>query len=97
MYPGDVERALMTHPSVADAGVVGRPMTSGEVVPAAFVVLAPGLDVDPEVLLAFGREVLPGHAAPTTIWVVDELPRNSVGKLVRDELRVRMSARQIRG
>jgi fatty-acyl-CoA synthase len=87
VYPGDVERALMAHPAVADAGVVGVPAPDGGEVGAAFVVLAPGTPASAEELLGFVRGQLPAHAVPATLTFVDELPRNSVGKLRRQELR----------
>ncbi len=89
VYPGDVERVLMEHPSVADAGVVGVPGQDGDEIGAAFVVLAPGRTATEPELIAFGAERLGEHEVPASITFVEALPRNSVGKLVRDELRSR--------
>lgn len=89
VYPGDVERALMAHPSVADAGVVGIPTPDGDEAGVAFVVLSPGGDATETELLAFGRERLAAHERPASIRFVDELPRNSVGKLLPADLRLR--------
>jgi fatty-acyl-CoA synthase len=87
VYPGDVERVLTGHPSVADAGVVKvLDETGGEVV-AAVVVLSAGSQATQQELLAYGRRHLPTHQAPTSVRFVDRLPRNSVGKLLRTELR----------
>jgi acyl-CoA synthetase (AMP-forming)/AMP-acid ligase II len=86
VYPGDVERALMSHPSVVDAGVVGIPAPDGGHVGVAFVVLAAGTTAAESALLALCRESLPEHAVPGSISFVPELPRNAVGKLRRDEL-----------
>ena len=81
----------MAHPSVADAGVVGIPASSGGDVGAAFVVLAPGrMATEPE-LLAFCAERLAAPEIPGSIRFVERLPRNSVGKLVREELRARQA------
>ncbi len=85
VYPGDVERVLLTHPSVADAGVVGAPGTLGGTV-AALVVLSPGAATTEDDLLVYCRSRLAPHQVPTSITFVDGLPRNPVGKLVRDEL-----------
>ena len=87
VYPGDVERVLIGHPSIADAGVVqinakGR----GEVV-VAFVVLSAGSEATEQDVLAFGRQHLPPHQVPASVTFVDRLPRNSVGKLIRAQLR----------
>ena len=82
--PLEVEQALLAHPAVADAGVAGLPDAEwGEVV-TAFVVLSGAASV--EELLAWSRERLQGFKAPKTIHVVDSLPRNSGGKLLRDRL-----------
>jgi acyl-CoA synthetase (AMP-forming)/AMP-acid ligase II len=91
VYPGDVERVLMAHPTVVDAGVVGVPMPDAGEVGAAFVVLAPGTAPSPEELLGFARGQLPAHAVPASLTFVDELPRNTVGKLRRQELRARVA------
>jgi fatty-acyl-CoA synthase len=86
VYPGDVERALMAHPSVADAGVVGVTKAAGEMVGAAFVVLASAAAVTEEELLDFCRDRLHAHQVPEAVMFVDALPRNEVGKLVRTDL-----------
>lgn len=82
VYPGDVERALLEHPAVADAGVVG--VAEGG---AAFVVLARDAATNEEDLIDHCRARLPAHAVPRTISFVPSLPRSSVGKLLRSELR----------
>jgi fatty-acyl-CoA synthase len=86
VYPGDVERALLDHPSVADAGVVGVPAPRGGKVGAAFVVPSPEAAVTEDELFAFCRGRLAAHQVPTSISFVGQLPRNAVGKLLRDEL-----------
>jgi fatty-acyl-CoA synthase len=90
VYPGDVERVLMAHPSVADAGVVGVPAPDGDEIGAAFVVLAPERVATEAELIAFSGERLTAHEIPASITFVESLPRNSVGKLVRSELRARV-------
>jgi fatty-acyl-CoA synthase len=87
VYPGDIERVLTGHPSIADAGVVqinakGR----GEVV-VAFVVMSAGSEATEQDVLEFGRQRLAPHQVPVSVTFVERLPRNSVGKLLRAELR----------
>lgn len=84
VYPGDVERVLAQHPAVAEAGLVGA--AQGEE-SAAFVVLAVGQTVSDEELLAFCHNRLERHAIPGSVVFVEQLPRSSVGKLLRFELR----------
>jgi fatty-acyl-CoA synthase len=85
VYPGDVERVLSGHPSVADAGVVQLGQGGGEAV-AALVVLSAGSQATEQELLAYARRHLATHQMPTSVTFVDRLPRNSVGKLLRAEL-----------
>jgi fatty-acyl-CoA synthase len=82
VYPGDVERVLAGHPSVADAGVV---QVADRV--AALVVPSAGSRPSEPEILAFARERLTVDQAPASVRFVDRLPRNSVGKLLRAELR----------
>ncbi len=87
VYPGDVERRLMAHPDVADAGATGIMTRDGEMVVAASVVLVPGGSVAEAELLELARTGLAPHEVPASITFVDRLPRSSVGKLLRGELR----------
>ena len=87
VFPGDVERVLLANPAVVDAGVVGVPSADGGQVGAGFVVMAPAASTTTEEILDGARRELPAHAVPATIRQVSELPRNSVGKLLRQVLR----------
>ena len=86
MHPGDVERVLISHPEVADAGVAPLSESSNEQVPTAFVVLTPRAKITEQELLALCREHLAAHQIPAFVTFVDSLPRNSVGKLLRADL-----------
>ncbi len=82
--PLEVERALLAHPAVADAGVAGLPDPEwGEAI-AAFVVLS-GPATEPE-LRAWCRERLPPYKVPKAFHELPELPRNAAGKLLRERL-----------
>ena len=85
--PGEVEEALLLHPSLAGAVVVGeRDEDTGERV-VAFVTSAEGQRVDPDELQQFVRKHLARYKCPTVVNLVDELPVNAVGKVVRRQLR----------
>jgi acyl-coenzyme A synthetase/AMP-(fatty) acid ligase len=87
VYPAEVERVLNAHPWIADAGVVQVPTEDGRSLIAAVVVPTAGVEVPEQELLAFFHERLPPHQAPATVTFVEQLPRNSVGKLARTQLR----------
>ena len=56
----------------------------------AFVVLAPGASATPEMLRQHVRENLANYKVPREVVVLDELPRNAIGKIMRGELRARL-------
>ena len=86
VYPREVEDVLRSHPAVADAAVVGTPSAEwGEVV-TAYVEVAAGGSVDPEALLAWAAGLLAPYKRPRLVHRVDALPRNALGKVVRDRL-----------
>ena len=87
VYPAQVESAIYGHPAVAEVAVVGVPDdTWGEAVKAC-VVPKPGSEVDPADIIAFTRERLAGFKVPKTVDVIEVMPRNASGKILRRELR----------
>ncbi|MBH0024706.1 long-chain-fatty-acid--CoA ligase [Salinibacterium sp. SWN248] len=85
--PSEVEEALRSHPSIADAAVVGLPSEhSGEDVAAA-VVLAHGESLDQEAVRSYLREHLSAYKVPKTIVSVEDLPRSLIGKVLRRQVR----------
>jgi acyl-CoA synthetase (AMP-forming)/AMP-acid ligase II len=87
VYPREVEIALESHPSVAEAAVAGVPDERwGERV-TAWVVLRDGHGLDEEALIAHARIVLAAYKCPKRVFQRAELPRNHLGKIVRSELR----------
>jgi len=85
VFPRDVEEALLEHPAIATACVLGRPDdVHGEEV-IAFVTLAE--EIAPEELVAFGRQRLGGYKYPREIHVLDALPLTPIGKADRKALR----------
>lgn len=90
--PTEVEIALRQHPDVEDAAVVGLPSEhSGEEVVAAIVVDA-GREVDVEAIREFARGILTPYKVPRRIFVVDELPKSLIGKVLRRQVRERLLA-----
>jgi acyl-CoA synthetase (AMP-forming)/AMP-acid ligase II len=92
VIPTEIEAALMSHPQVSDAAVVGVPDEQwGEAV-HAFVILAPHSSVAEAELLAFCQERLARYKRPKAIHVVTELPRTGIGKIARRVVRDRLIA-----
>ena len=87
IYPAEVENAIFGHPGVADVAVIGVPDVKwGEAV-KAIVVKKPGVEADPEGIIAWARERIAGYKLPKSVDFVDALPRNPSGKILRRELR----------
>ncbi|TCK20634.1 long-chain-fatty-acid--CoA ligase [Pseudonocardia endophytica] len=87
VYPAEVERVLAEHPTVGDVAVIGVPDDRWGEVPKACVVAAAGATVDPDELLAYCREHLASFKCPKSVDVLDELPRNPTGKILKKDLR----------
>jgi len=91
LSPGEIEDTLVTHPAVAEAGVVGIPDDEwGETVAAA-VVLKLGAQASAEELQAWVRDRLRSSRTPTVVDFRTELPYNETGKLLRRVLRTELS------
>jgi acetyl-CoA synthetase len=90
--PFEVESALMEHPAVAEAGVVGIPDAIAGQVVKAFVVLRAAVEPSDALqreLLGFARRRLGASIAPRAIDFVPELPETRSGKIMRRLLRAR--------
>ncbi|MBL0726533.1 AMP-binding protein [Piscinibacter sp. HJYY11] len=92
IYPREVEEALLHHPGVAEVSVVGRPDAEwGEVV-VAFVVPCPGSELEPLMLDEVCREHIARFKRPKEYHLVDALPKNHYGKVLKTELRAQLAA-----
>lgn len=90
--PTEVENVLRQHPRIEEAAVVGLPSEhSGEEVVAA-VVVSPGDTLDVEAVREFARGILTPYKVPRRIFVVDELPKSLIGKVLRRQVRDRIQA-----
>jgi O-succinylbenzoic acid--CoA ligase len=95
IYPSEVELILLEHPAVAEAAVVGRADAKFGRRPIAWLVAAAGQHLDPAEIRSFCAERLAGYKIPVDYVIVDVLPRNATGKLMRDRI-VRSDARSNR-
>jgi long-chain acyl-CoA synthetase len=92
IYPKEIETALYSHEGVLEAAVVGRPDdVLGEVV-VAYVALRPGAELTVEALDELCAERLAKYKRPVAIELLDELPKNAVGKIDKPALRRRFAA-----
>jgi malonyl-CoA/methylmalonyl-CoA synthetase len=90
VYPREVEEVLETHPSVAEAAVVGVPSREwGEEVAAFVVADSAGEPPPEEALVAWCAERLANYKRPRRFTFIDRIPRNALGKIVRGSLRDR--------
>jgi fatty-acyl-CoA synthase len=95
--PGLVEDAFLAHPAVAMCAVVGEPDAHAGEVPAAFVMLKPGVQLSTERLLGeVAPHVYERPAVPKRVVLLEALPTTAVGKVYKPALRVQAIALKLR-
>ena len=90
IYPREVEEVLLKHPDVAEASVIGQKDEEWGETPVAFVVADRGRAVDPAMLDRFCLDNIARFKRPKRYHVVDSLPKNSYGKVLKTALRKRL-------
>jgi long-chain acyl-CoA synthetase len=86
VYPAEIEDVLHAHPAILEAAVVGIPDDRlGEEVKAV-VVLRPGAALTAAELIAYGKERIAAYKYPRVVEFIAALPRNALGKILKDEL-----------
>jgi len=85
----EVEQAIVSHPAVLEAAVIGMPDEQWGERPKAFVVLKPGSDASELELIDHCRERIARYKSPKAVELIDELPKTSTGKVQKYELRER--------
>ena len=89
----EIEEVLRTHPSVSDCSVIGLPNEEwGELVAAVLVLsqvtpMEKEKDIDLAVLNAWLREKMPAYKTPRQYKIIEELPRNAMGKVTKNDLK----------
>jgi long-chain acyl-CoA synthetase len=87
IYPGEIERALGSHPAVLEAALIGRPDEDLGERPVAYVSIRQNMSVEPDQLRAHLAERLAPYKVPDEVVLVDELPRGATGKISKPILR----------
>jgi acyl-CoA synthetase (AMP-forming)/AMP-acid ligase II len=90
-YPAEIEAALLRHPDIAMAAVIGIPDDRLGEVGMAFVVLKPGAVASADEIINWSRQEMANYKVPRRVSIVEELPLNAVGKVVKPELRAAAS------
>jgi acyl-CoA synthetase (AMP-forming)/AMP-acid ligase II len=88
--PAELEAVLIGHPQIADAAVIGvKDAESGEELPKAFLVRAPGTEITEDEVKAYMAEKVAPHKKIRIVEFIDQVPKSSAGKILRKELRAR--------
>ena len=88
-YPAEIERLLLLHPEIAQVAVIGVPDERLGEAGYAYVIATSGTVPDSAEIISWARENMANFKAPKYVEVVDELPLNASGKVLKFELRDR--------
>jgi acyl-CoA synthetase (AMP-forming)/AMP-acid ligase II len=86
-YPAEIENILLGNPKVAQAAVVGVPDERMGEVGAAFVIPRPGEELTPAEVIEWSRQAMANYKVPRHVEIVEALPLNASGKVLKHELR----------
>ena len=92
-YPAEIENALLRHPDVQQAAVIGIPDDRLGEVGMAFLVTHSGDPAAADEIRTWCRDQMANYKVPRAVEIVDELPINATGKVVKDDLRARVANR----
>jgi fatty-acyl-CoA synthase len=87
VYPAEVENVIYGHPDVAEVAVIGVADDRWGEVGRAVVVAAEGADPTEPEIIAYCAERLARYKVPKSVVLIDALPRNAAGKVLKQELR----------
>jgi acyl-CoA synthetase (AMP-forming)/AMP-acid ligase II len=96
-YPAEIEGIMVGHPGVGQVAVVGVPDDRLGEVGVAFVVPRPGTAIDPDDLISWCRQHMANFKVPRQVRVVDALPLNPTGKVMKFELRAAYATQTTEG
>jgi acyl-CoA synthetase (AMP-forming)/AMP-acid ligase II len=93
VYPAEIENVMASHPHIGQVAVVGMPDDRLGEVGIAYVVPRPNIVIDPDEIIGWCREAMANYKVPRAVEIVDALPLNASGKVLKYELRERAAAR----
>ena len=88
-YPAEIENSLCNMPGVARAAVIGVPDERMGEVARAYIVSAPGFELDEAAVIDWSRDKMANYKVPRSVRFLDEFPMNAGGKVLKNELRER--------
>ena len=91
VYPAEVENMMSAHPAIGQVAVVGIPDARLGEVGLAYLVPRPGTDATPDLIIEWCREQMANYKVPRAVALVDSLPLNATGKVMKDVLRERVN------
>ncbi len=95
-YPAEIEDSLLRHPDIAQVAVIGIPDQRLGEVGMAFVVPRVGTSPSEDEIVAWSREQMANYKVPRRVQLIEALPVNATGKVVKDELRARAATQEER-
>jgi acyl-CoA synthetase (AMP-forming)/AMP-acid ligase II len=88
--PAELEAVLLGHPEIADAAVIGVPeKETGEELPKAFVVRAPGSELTEQAVMDYMAEKVAPHKKIRSVEFIETVPKSAAGKILRKDLKAR--------
>jgi acyl-CoA synthetase (AMP-forming)/AMP-acid ligase II len=94
-YPAEIENALLRHPAIRQSAVIGIPDHRLGEVGMAFVVVSE--EVSGDQIIEWSRAQMANYKVPRVVQIVDELPLNATGKVMKDVLREQVATTQREG
>ncbi len=93
VYPAEIENVMSSHPVIGQVAVVGVPDARLGEVGVAYVIPRPDAVADPEEIVAWCRHEMANYKVPRAVEIVDALPLNASGKVLKYELREQATAK----
>jgi acyl-CoA synthetase (AMP-forming)/AMP-acid ligase II len=90
-YPAEIEKLMCGHPAVSQVAVVGVPDDRLGEVGVAFIIPRPGAEIEADEMIAWCRDNMANFKVPRQIRIVDALPLNATGKVLKYELRAQLA------